>query len=65
VYTNVEKYGFVFRERKLTAAAYHPPEGKPRSMHPLFFDRQCSMLYEYQRAVEWVLRVSTRGTILA
>lgn len=27
MYTNVEKYGLVFRERKLTATAYHPPEG--------------------------------------
>ena len=30
MYTKVEKYGLVFssfRERKLTAAAYHPPEG--------------------------------------
>ena len=36
------------------------PGRKPRSTHPLF-SIQCSMAYEYQRAVDWLPRVSTGG----
>ncbi len=37
MYTDVEKYGLVFRERKLTAAAYQPPEETTVDA-PTFFD---------------------------
>ena len=39
----------------------YSPRKKPRSMHPLLFSIQCSMVYEYQRAVDWLFRVTTGG----
>jgi hypothetical protein len=38
VYTKVEKYGLVFRERKTYSRSLSSPGRKPRTVHPFFFD---------------------------
>jgi hypothetical protein len=64
VYTNVEKYGLVFRERKLTAAAYQPPEETTVDA-PTFFDTALDGVTRISKSSRLVVPGVDLGTVPA
>ncbi len=64
MYTKVEKYGLVFRERKLTAAAYQPPEETTVDA-PTFFDTALDGVTRISKSSRLVVPGVDSGTVLA